>query len=106
MVHDVILYLETQQGGIRRLQDLSGEFGYSYAHIAKVFSAVAGESLKAYHTRLRFAQACTDMMRGMSVTETAERAGYQSIHAFSKAFKKYEASPPPTLCRTFGINQE
>ena len=90
LVHDVILYLETQQGNLDRLQDLSREFGYSYAHIAREFSAVTGESLKAYQTRLRFAQERADMMRGMSVTETAERAGYESIHAFSKAFKKFE----------------
>ncbi len=90
LVRDVILYLETHQGNLNRLKDLSGEFGYSYAHIAKEFSAVTGESLKAYHTRIRFAQARADMEQGMSVTETAERAGYESIHAFSKAFRKYE----------------
>lgn len=87
LVHDVMLYLETRQEYTGKLKDLSAEFGYSYAHIAKEFSAITGESLKAYDTRLRFSKACEDMRCGLSVTETAGRMGYQSIHAFSRAFK-------------------
>ena len=90
LVHDVMLYLETNPDYADKLQNLSSEFGYSYAHIAKAFTARTGVSLKAYQTQVRFAQARMDMQTGMSVTETAERMGYKSIHAFSKAFKKHE----------------
>ncbi|MEG0742519.1 MAG: AraC family transcriptional regulator [Clostridia bacterium] len=105
LVHDVILYLETQEGYTGKLQNLSEEFGYSYAHIAKEFSALTGESLKAYHTRLRFAQARSDMLRGISVTDTAERMGYKSIHAFSKAFKKSEGVTASEFMRSVRSNQ-
>ncbi|MEG2701627.1 MAG: AraC family transcriptional regulator, partial [Clostridia bacterium] len=47
----------------------------------------------------------SDMLRGISVTDTAERMGYKSIHAFSKAFKKSEGVTASEFMRSVRSNQ-
>ena len=46
-----------------------------------------GESLQEYFLRRKYDYACELLQRGISVTEVAERLGYQSVHAFSRAFR-------------------
>jgi len=72
------------------LKDFSQLYHYSYTQLAHIFHRFSGDSLSHYYRRRRFAHAaelmCTEKC---SVTETARRMGYESLHAFSKAFRKH-----------------
>ncbi len=94
LVRDIAAYLDTHACETPRLRELSGKFGYSYTHISQLFSSTMDESLKAYHTRRRFEKACAELSRGLSVTKVAELTGFQSVHAFSRAFTKHVGITP------------
>ena len=53
-----------------------------------------GESLQAYFMRRKFEQAADRLRQGLSVTEVSEQTGYQSIHAFSRAFRHQMGMTP------------
>ena len=94
LVYDVINYIDLEAASIHKLGDLCDMFGYSYSHIAKRFTAVMGESLQAYFMRRKFEQAADRLRQGLSVTEVSEQTGYQSIHAFSRAFRHQMGMTP------------
>lgn len=73
-----------------------GKYGFiSEFHFHRIFSSVIGESIGVYITRLRLETAAQMLSNSnASVTEVAESCGYQSLHAFSKAFKKYFGTVP------------
>ena len=94
LVYDVINYIDVNLESMENLSALSREFGYSYTHIAQKFSAFTGESLKTYHTKRRFEKANEYLRRGYSITKVAELMGFKSIHAFSRAYKKFVGMAP------------
>lgn len=94
LVYDVINYIDVHLESMENLSALSAEFGYSYTHIAQKFSAFTGESLKSYHTKRRFEKSNEYLRQGCSVTKVAELMGFKSIHAFSRAYKKYVGMAP------------
>ena len=94
LVYDVINYIDVHLESMENLSALSAEFGYSYTHIAQKFSAFTGESLKSYHTKRRFEKSNEYLRQGYSVTKVAELMGFKSIHAFSRAYKKYVGMAP------------
>ena len=94
LVYDVINYIDVHLESMENLSALSAEFGYSYTHIAQKFSAFTGESLKSYHTKRRFEKSNEYLRQGSSVTKVAELMGFKSIHAFSRAYKKYVGMAP------------
>lgn len=94
LVYDLINYIDLNVGRFSRLTELCAVFGYSYSHLAKQFTRVMGESLQSYFMRRRFRMAEEHLCEGMSVTEVAERMGYQSVHAFSRAFHKQVGMAP------------
>ncbi|WP_417424812.1 AraC family transcriptional regulator [Hominenteromicrobium sp.] len=94
LVYDVINYIDVHLESMENLSALSAEFGYSYTHIAQKFSAFTGESLKSYHTKRRFEKSNEYLRQGYSVTQVAELMGFKSIHAFSRAYKKYVGMAP------------
>lgn len=100
LVYDIAHYIDTNVGRLTTLAALSDQFGYSYAYIAKVFSQQMGESLYAYYAKRRFEKARDYLVHGVSVTEAARLLGYQSIHAFSRAFKKDSGLCPSEFART------
>ena len=110
LVYDVINYIDVHLESMENLSALSAEFGYSYTHIAQKFSAFTGESLKSYHTKRRFEKSNEYLRQGYSVTKVAELMGFKSIHAFSRAYKKYVGmnikNGPRRIKRTFRSPQK
>ncbi|MEG0768262.1 MAG: AraC family transcriptional regulator, partial [Clostridia bacterium] len=94
LVYDVIHYIDSEVEHIGSLHALSPLFGYSYTHIAQKFSNLTGESLMQYYTKRRFEKAQENIRRGLQITAVAETMGYQSIHAFSRAFKRQVGMTP------------
>lgn len=88
LVSDMVHYIDANISTMDSLTQLSQEFGYSYTYLAKLFSQRMGETLRNYYMHRRFDRAREYLRQGNSITEVAELLGYQSIHSFSRAFKK------------------
>lgn len=99
LVCDLMHYLDAHPAESGTLSRLTQEFGYSYTHLAQKFAEITGENLRAYQSRARFRRAREYLRRGETVTRTAELCGYQSIHAFSRAFRRAEGVSPSEFRR-------
>ena len=82
------------------LEKLAGEVGLSRSAFAAEFVAVVGEPLTPYLTRLRMTRAA-DMLRWqqVAVADVAWSAGYESVAAFSRAFRKHFNTSPAAYQR-------
>ena len=77
------------------IQELAQAVGLSRAAFAKRFKALVGETVFHYLTSLRMERA-KELLRDttLPVYEVAERVGYESDLAFTKAFKKQAGQTP------------
>ena len=89
VAYEVINYIDTNLSRIVGLNVIADELGYSYSHLSHVFSKEIGLSINEYYTRKRFKKAI-EWLKGSddSITNIAEMLNYQTIHTFSKAFRK------------------
>ncbi|MBQ8893493.1 MAG: helix-turn-helix domain-containing protein [Clostridia bacterium] len=86
-------YIDSGQGLPAGLEELEKQFNYSRFYLEKAFRREFGTSLIAYRNekRMEFAQ---KLLETHSVTTAAERVGYRSIYAFSRAYKNHFGVPP------------
>ena len=77
------------------IADLAAEMGYSVSYLRAVFRDRLGVSLGRYIRESRLSHAAQLLQAGqISVTEVAEATGFESLFAFSRAFKNsYGVSP-------------
>jgi AraC-like DNA-binding protein len=77
------------------LESLARDVGLSRSALAERFTQFVGAPPMHYLTNWRMQLAATHLMSGMdSVASVAERVGYESEAAFSRAFKKAVGVPP------------
>ena len=94
-IYRAILYIMGNFKSRLSLQEISGEAGLSKNYFSNIFNREMGMSVSTYisNVRLEFAKnllSSTDM----TVTEICYEAGFNSISAFSKEYKKkYGISP-------------
>jgi len=89
IVYEVINYIDTHLFTITDLSKIAAELGYSYSYLSRIFSNETGLSIKDYYQKKRFEKAAELLKNsGLSITRIAEDLQYQSIHSFSKAFRK------------------
>lgn len=82
------------------LEALAHEVGLSRSALAERFSEFVGQPPMQYLASWRMQLAATHLQSGTdSVAEIAERVGYESEAAFSRAFKKLMGVPPATWRR-------
>lgn len=68
--------------------------GLSYQYFSELFHLQTGRLFSEYLMDYRMKEACRLLLRGIRVSEVAERVGYQYPHSFVRAFKKlYGVSP-------------
>ncbi len=74
---------------------LAKRVGVSRSGLADRFTRLVGESPMRYHARWRVQLAMQLLGQGdLSIGEVAERVGYDSEPAFSRAFKRHTGAPP------------
>jgi AraC family transcriptional regulator len=61
--------------------------GFSAFHFSRMFAGMVGESPGEFLRRLRLERAAQALQTGQRVTDTAFDAGYESLEAFSRAFR-------------------
>ena len=77
--------------------------GLSRSTFSERFTAMMGMSPSQYLTRWRMHLASVWLSRDrLSISEVANRLGYQSEPSFSRAFKRLRGAPPGALRRTAG----
>lgn len=68
--------------------ELAEVSGYSLYHFCHLFRAHFGVSVGEYISRKKLEKAAKNIASGMSITESALRAGYDTPSGFAKAFRK------------------
>ncbi len=84
------------------IQDLSSHLGYSVSHLRTVFRQSLGLSLGRYIRESRLSRAAELLQRShKTVSEVAHETGFESLFAFSRAFKKTYGIPPKSYSMRF-----
>lgn len=77
------------------LNDIAASAHISAYHFHRIFKAFIGESIGSFVMRLRIEKAAHLLQNSnLNLTQIAERTGYASHYALSKAFKKHFGIPP------------
>jgi AraC-like DNA-binding protein len=101
-VRDVILesinkYVRANLSRAVTIADIADELGYSVSHLRAVFRDRLGVSLGKYMRESRLSEAAQLLQSsGLNVSEIGERCGFESLYAFSRAFRKAYGIPPRT----------
>lgn len=88
-VYAVVSYLDNHLADIGNLSEMAASLNYSYSRLSHLFHEETGMTIQGYYSSKRMKTAALWMSQGgMSITEIAEKLNYQTVHSFSKAFKK------------------
>lgn len=89
MIYNVINYIDNNLTRIVELKDISEALGYSYPYLSHTFSEETGLTLHDYYAQKRLQKAMEFLIEGKkSITQIAYALNFQSIHSFSRTFKK------------------
>ncbi len=93
-VKTVIRYLSEHYAEPISLDSLAQLCGVTKYHLSRRFRACTNQTVMEYLNALRCRQAEIFLRQGMSVTEAAEKSGFESIAYFSHTYKKYMGISP------------
>lgn len=97
--------LAQRTGETPRVRELARELGISASHLRTRFRASCGISLGRHLRRLRLEQACGLLRLSRArVSEIAEQCGFNSVYAFSRAFRAAYGVPPRVYRRPEGAS--
>lgn len=89
IVYAVVSYLDNNLAGIDSISKMADALNYSYSRLSHLFREETGMTIQSYYNSKRMKSAALWIGQGeLSVSEIAEKLNYQTIHSFSKAFKK------------------
>lgn len=92
-----IWLIEQHHAAPLTLEALSGKVGLSRFHLSRLFASAVGLSPMAYSRARRLSEAAIALDLGLSVTDAAFGAGYESPEAFSRAFREEFGLPPSAV---------
>ncbi len=95
-IYETARYIEQNLDKNLILEDLAGIACFSPFHYQRIFKEVIGETPKQFVKRLRLEEAAHRIVLHpeKSILEVALSVGFQSLEAFSRAFKDYYAISP------------
>ncbi len=77
------------------ISDIARELGYSVSHLRAVFRDRLGVSLGRYMRESRLSEAAQLLQTSeLNISAIGERCGFESLYAFSRAFRKAYGIPP------------
>lgn len=95
IVYEIINHIDMNLSNLSDLSGIAKELGYSYPYLSRVFSHEVGCSIQEYFNKKRFEKSIGLIRNSsLSVTQIAESLSFQSIHSFSRAFRKYFGLSP------------
>ncbi|MEK9197966.1 AraC family transcriptional regulator [Ureibacillus sp. FSL E2-3493] len=92
-------YIETHLTEEISGEEMSKIVGLSDYHFKRMFSYMAGMSLKDYIKNRRFSVANVELINGAKVTDIAYKYGFQSIEGFSRAFREWSGFLPSEVIK-------
>ncbi|HUC94072.1 MAG TPA: AraC family transcriptional regulator [Paenibacillus sp.] len=103
LVEQAIQYVDEHLERITELSSVAAGLGYSHSHLSHAFRERIGISLQTYWANRRMSRAMRLLQAGdRSITQISEELRYQSIHSFSKAFKKVTGITPSDYQSLYG----
>ena len=102
IVYNAISYIDNYMLKMKDLAEVSRALGYSYSYLSHLFTEETGISLRNFYSQKRL-QKIIELMnsKAHSITEIASTMQYQSIHSFSRAFKKSVGLCPTEYIRLY-----
>lgn len=89
IVYAAISLIDNHLLELNNLAEVADGIGYSYSRLSHIFRDETGMTIQDYYNNKRMALAAKWIVEGqMSISEIAEKLNYQTLHSFSKAFKK------------------
>jgi AraC-like DNA-binding protein len=99
----VIMLIHRQPARAWTVNTLATEVAMSRSLLAARFKELVGEPVMGYITRWRMHLALTSLREEkVDIGQLAEKLGYQSESAFSRAFKRYVGKPPGAVRASAG----
>jgi len=83
---------------------ISGELGYSYAHIEREFRKSHGITIRQKLNEIRVDEAQALMLMGTSIRDAARETGYSDYYYFIRVFTKFKGVSPGRLSERAGLN--
>jgi AraC-like DNA-binding protein len=95
-INKVVRYIDREIATNMSLSELADLACFSPFHFQRIFKSMLGETPKQYIKRLRLEEAARIIAfyPELSILEVALRIGFQSLEAFSRAFKDYYSYSP------------
>ena len=94
-INQVVDYINEHLNESIALKTIAEFANISEFHFHRIFKAYIGESVGSYISRLRLENAAQKLqITGQTLTEIAEKSGYQTQFSLSKAFKKHFGITP------------
>lgn len=83
------------------INEISRLLGIGKSQLASVCRSQTGKTVTGYYRSLKMEKA-KSLIRsgGYTITQTAYNVGYDSIHSFTRYFKKYEGMSPSTYLKS------
>ena len=95
LAYTLIKYIENNIFEIKSIREISEKIGYSYTYLSHFFSKHTGMSLQRY-INLKKIEKAIELLKysDLTVSQIAERLNYETVQAFSKAFRNSMGFPP------------
>lgn len=91
----VLMHIQQHLDDEMDLESLAEMSFFSPVHFHRIFKGMMGETVVEHIRRIRLERAANRLTMGTStVTDAAFDAGYESVEAFSRKFKKMFGCPP------------
>ena len=106
-VQEAINYIEDNLFELVSVESVGKAINYAPSSFSNIFSAITGYSVGEY-IRFRRLSCAADKLAGgeCSVTDMAFECGYETVEAFSKAFKRLFGCPPSKISESsFGYQR-
>lgn len=86
-------YIDAGQGLSAQLKEIENQFSYSKYYLERQFKKEFGISLIAYRNQKRM-ETAEKLLKTESVSDVADKLGFSSIYAFSRAYKNHFGASP------------
>ncbi len=93
-VNDIVDYIRQHYAEKLSLSGIAEHFYLTQSHVSRLFKKHTGESVLNYIHDVRIENARKLLESGVSVKDTAEQVGYDSLNNFYKYFKRYTVTTP------------
>lgn len=100
-------YIDTHLFSINNLGEIANLCGYNYSYLSFLFKKNTGITLSDYFKEKRFESAKLMISENkLKISEISNLLGYNSVYAFSKAFKDEFGISPKNYYKTTAANSE